>query len=39
MGQYPGWPEALAQTLEKIDLCIARRQALGPGLEKFLKKY
>jgi hypothetical protein len=29
----------LAQALERIDLCIARRQALGPSLAEFLKKY
>jgi cytosol alanyl aminopeptidase len=37
--QYSGGPRILAQTLERIDLCIARRQALGPSLAEFLKKY
>jgi alanyl aminopeptidase len=37
--QYSGGPRILAQTLERIDLCIARRQALQPGLAAFLKKY
>jgi cytosol alanyl aminopeptidase len=37
--QYSGGPRILAQTLERIDLCIARRKALGPSLEAFLKNY
>ena len=37
--QYTGGPRNLAQTLEGIDLCIARRQAAGPDLAEFLKKY
>jgi alanyl aminopeptidase len=37
--QYSGGPRTLAQTLERIDLCIARRQALGPSLADFLKQY
>jgi len=37
--QYTGGPRNLAQTLEGIDLCIARRQAAGPELAEFLKKY
>jgi alanyl aminopeptidase len=37
--QYAGGPRILAQTLERIDLCIARRHALGAGLAEFLKKY
>ncbi len=36
---YSGGPRNLAQTLERIDLCIARRNALGPSLAEFLKKY
>jgi alanyl aminopeptidase len=36
---YVGGPRILAQSLERIDLCIARRQALGPSLEEFLKRY
>jgi alanyl aminopeptidase len=37
--QFTGGPRNLAQTLEGIDLCIARKQALGPGLAEFLKNY
>lgn len=37
--QYEGGPKVLAQTLQTIDLCITRRQALGPSLTEFLKKY
>jgi len=36
---YAGGPRILAQALERIDLCIARRQALGPGVAEFLKRY
>jgi alanyl aminopeptidase len=36
---YAGGPRILAQSLERIDLCIARRQALGPSLAEFLKRY
>ena len=36
---YAGGPRILAQTLERIDLCIARRAALGPSLAEFLKRY
>ena len=36
---YSGGPRILAQTLERIDLCIARRAALGPSLAEFLKRY
>ena len=39
VGEYAGGQRVLAQTLERIDLCIARRQALGPSLAEFLKKY
>ncbi len=37
--QFAGGPRDLAQTLEGIDLCIARKRALGPGLAAFLKDY
>jgi alanyl aminopeptidase len=37
--QFSGGSRNLAQTLEGIDLCIARKQALGPGLAEFLKNY
>jgi hypothetical protein len=33
---YTGGPRLLEQTLERIDLCIARREALAPRLEAFL---
>jgi alanyl aminopeptidase len=36
---YAGGPRILAQALERIDLCIARRAALGPSLAEFLKRY
>ncbi|MCE9673311.1 M1 family metallopeptidase [Myxococcus stipitatus] len=36
---FAGGERALAQTLERVDLCIARREALGPGLERFLARY
>ena len=36
---YTGGPRNLAQTLEKIDLCVARRKALGPDLARFLEAY
>ncbi|MFP2959228.1 ERAP1-like C-terminal domain-containing protein [Myxococcus sp. 1LA] len=34
-----GGERALAQSLERADLCIAQREALRPGLERFLKRY
>ena len=39
VNQFTGGPRNLAQTLEGIDLCIARKRALGPGLAEFLKSY
>jgi alanyl aminopeptidase len=36
---YAGGPRTLAQTLEGIDLCIARKKALEPSLAEFLKNY
>jgi len=39
VSQYSGGERILAQTLETIDLCIARRNTLGPGLAAFLQKY
>jgi aminopeptidase N len=36
--QYPGGPEILGQTLERVDLCIAQREALQPGLVRFLSR-
>jgi alanyl aminopeptidase len=34
--QYPGGPRVLAQTLERIDLCIAARETQQASVEKFL---
>jgi alanyl aminopeptidase len=34
--QYTGGPRNLTQTLESIDVCIARKQALAPELSAFL---
>ncbi len=34
-----GGPRSFAQTLERVDLCIARKKAFGPGIQKFLAKY
>ncbi|NPC84531.1 M1 family metallopeptidase, partial [Pyxidicoccus fallax] len=34
-----GGERVLAQALERVDLCIAQREALRPGLERFLGKY
>ncbi len=36
---YTGGPRNLAQTLEEIDDCSARRAALAPGLTAFLRSY
>jgi len=36
---YSGGTRMLAQALERVDLCIARRAALGPSLTEFLKRY
>ncbi|QSQ23529.1 M1 family metallopeptidase [Pyxidicoccus parkwayensis] len=37
--QLEGGERALAQALERVDLCIAQRKALRPGLERFLAHY
>ncbi len=37
--QAEGGERALAQSLERVDLCIAQREALRPGLERFLAGY
>jgi alanyl aminopeptidase len=34
-----GGPRSFAQTLERVDLCIARKQVFAPGIAKFLAKY
>jgi len=36
---YTGGPRNLAQTLERIDLCIAERKSLAPELASFLRAY
>jgi alanyl aminopeptidase len=36
---YTGGPRNLAQVLEEIDLCIAKRKALTPDLSSFLQRY
>jgi alanyl aminopeptidase len=37
--KYTGGPRTLQNTLESIDLCIARKKVLGPQLAEFLRKY
>jgi alanyl aminopeptidase len=37
--KYPGAPRNLAQVLEGIDLCIARKAAQEPSVQAFLEKY
>jgi len=37
--KLPGAPRSFAQTLERVDLCIARKQVFQPFIEKFLAKY
>ncbi|AKJ07046.1 alanyl aminopeptidase [Archangium gephyra] len=36
--RYPAGPEILGQALERVDLCIAQREALQPGLVRFLSR-
>ncbi len=36
---FEGGERLLAQALERVDLCIAQREALRPGLERFLRRY
>jgi alanyl aminopeptidase len=36
---FTGGPRNLAQVLEEIDLCMAKRKALTPELEEFLQRY
>jgi alanyl aminopeptidase len=36
--QYTGGPRNLAKAIESINLCIARKKALGPDLTAFLKQ-
>ena len=37
--KYVGAPRTLAQVLEGIDLCVARKAAQAPSIESFLRKY
>ena len=37
VSSYEGAPRNLAQTLETIDLCIARVKSQGPGVAEFLR--
>lgn len=39
VGKYDGAPRKLAQTLEVVDLCIARVAAQRPSVSEFLAKY
>jgi alanyl aminopeptidase len=39
VAKVPGGPRGFAATLERVDLCIARKAAHGPGIEAFLAKY
>ncbi|WP_338863984.1 M1 family metallopeptidase [Myxococcus stipitatus] len=36
---FEGGERALAQSLERVDQCIAQREALRPGLTRFLARY
>jgi hypothetical protein len=38
-GKYDGAPRNLAQTLERVDLCIARTAAQRPSVSEFLANY
>jgi hypothetical protein len=37
--KYAGAPRNLAQVLEGINLCVARKAAQGPAVASFLEKY
>jgi alanyl aminopeptidase len=37
--QFTGGPRILAQTLEGIDLCIARKRAQGDAIVAYLNQY
>ncbi len=39
VAKTPGGPRNFAQTLERVDLCIARKKVYEPVIEKFLAKY
>ncbi|MCY1081485.1 M1 family metallopeptidase [Archangium lansingense] len=36
--RYPGGPKFLEKALENVDLCIAQRESLQPGLVRFLSR-
>ncbi len=39
VSKTPGGPRSFAQTLERVDLCIAKKKVYAPVIEKFLAKY
>jgi alanyl aminopeptidase len=39
MAAHAGGPRILAQTLERVDSCIAQKRVLGPELSSFLESY
>lgn len=39
VAKYTGGPRNLQNTLESIDLCIARKKILGPQIAQFLRNY
>jgi hypothetical protein len=39
VSQFAGAPRTLAQTLEGIDLCVARKAAHEASVKEFLGKY
>ena len=36
--RLPGGPRAFAQAMESMDLCIAQRESIQPGLVRFLSR-
>jgi alanyl aminopeptidase len=36
--KLPGGPRSYAQAIEDMDLCIAQKQALAPGIAAFLTR-
>ena len=39
VSRYSGAPRTLKEVLERVDLCIANKQAEQPGVTEFLKRY
>jgi alanyl aminopeptidase len=39
VNSYTGGQRTLRNTLETIDVCIARKKVLGPGIAQFLKSW